>query len=597
MMSYLRNSQRADGSVGLHVEGDGSLFTTTLCYVAWRLLGGAADAPELACMRRWIRQQGGALYAAPWAKWVLAVLNLYDYDGVAPVTPELWLLPYRAPIHPGRLWCHCRQVYLPMSYLYGKKARVAPDATIHALRDELYDEPYHRIDWPRHRESMRTEEVYSPLTRTMRAANWALQAYERMQAALPVNPLRRRALDEVMHHVRYEDMVTNHIDIGPVNSVLNVMCHHFEEPGGESYRQGLAVLDEYLWSGHDGMKFQGYNNSQLWDTAFAIQAMLATPFADEARETLKRAHGFVRDNQILDDVPQRRQHYRDPSRGGWPFSNRAHGWPITDCTAEGFRVAVALAPRVDEPVDENLLRDAVRLILGWQNEDGGWASYEKGRGGAWLELLNPSYVFSNIMVDYSYPECTSACLQALAVARSRFPGEFDEAIDSAMARSEQFLRETQLPDGSWEGSWGICFTYGTWFGVHGLLAGGVDPQDAAIRNACDFLLSYQRPDGGWGEHHRSCSERRYVQHPEGQVVMTSWALLALLEAGCSDTEAIARGIAFLTRRQRTDGSWPREAIAGVFNRTCAITYDNYRHYFPLWALGTWLSQRCATDTV
>ena len=30
-----------------------------------------------------------------------------------------------------------------------------------------------------------------------------------------------------------------------------------------------------------------------------------------------------------------------------------------------------------------------------------------------------------------------------------------------------------------------------------------------------------------------------------------------------------------------------EPIVGVFNRTCLINYDNYRNYFPLWALGEW----------
>ena len=25
-------------------------------------------------------------------------------------------------LHPGRYWCHCRMVYLPMSYLYGRRA-------------------------------------------------------------------------------------------------------------------------------------------------------------------------------------------------------------------------------------------------------------------------------------------------------------------------------------------------------------------------------------------------------------------------------------------------------------------------------------------
>lgn len=30
-------------------------------------------------------------------------------------------------------------------------------------------------------------------------------------------------------------------------------------------------LFDYLWVAEDGMKMQGYNGSQLWDTSFAVQ--------------------------------------------------------------------------------------------------------------------------------------------------------------------------------------------------------------------------------------------------------------------------------------------------------------------------------------
>ena len=33
-------------------------------------------------------------------------------------------------------------------------------------------------------------------------------------------------------------------------------------------------LYDYLWLAEDGMKMQGYNGSQLWDTAFAVQVQL-----------------------------------------------------------------------------------------------------------------------------------------------------------------------------------------------------------------------------------------------------------------------------------------------------------------------------------
>jgi hypothetical protein len=50
------------------------------------------------------------------------------------------------------------------------------------------------------------------------------------------------------------------------------------------------------------------------------------------------------------------------------------------------------------------------------------------------------------------------------------------------------------------GSWGVCFTYGSFFAVKGLFASGrTYDNSSSIRKACDFLLSKQQPTGGWGE--------------------------------------------------------------------------------------------------
>ena len=158
------------------------------------------------------------------------------------------------------------------------------------------------------------------------------------------------------------------------------------------------------------------------------------------------------------------------------------------------------------------------------------------------------------------------------------------AIEPAIARGTQFLLDVQRPDGSWEGAWGVCFTYGTWFAVNGL-AGSDDPRArAAIDRACAFLLAHQQLDGGWGETVESCRARRYIHAETGQAVMTSWAVLALIRAGRGRTREVQRGIEFLLRRQQADGTWPAEHIAGVFNHKCAIHYDAYLRIFPLWAL-------------
>ncbi len=591
LVLYFRSVQRADGSIGLHAEStSGSMFTTALSYVALRLLGVAPDDAGLTRMRRWIHANGSPLGAASWGKFTLCLLGLYEWEGLHPLPPELWLLPKEAPLHPSKLWCHARQVYLPMAWLYGVKATVPLTPLLQALREELYDGRWASIDWKAQRDTVAVADDYRPSTTAMAAANQAQRVIEKLPKVL----FRQRALDECLHHIRYEDAVTGDLDIGPVNAVLNMFVHHFRGAEGRAdFERGWPKFDSaYLWDGHDGLKMQGYNSSELWDLAFTIQALQAALGAGAVSEAqagpvLRKAHGFLRDNQILDDVPEPERHYRHRSKGGWPFSTRTHGWPITDCTAEGLLCALLLEGRFpeDDEVPTALLREAVSLLLSWQNDDGGWATYERQRAGAWLEALNPSQVFGDIMVDYSYVECTSACVRALLKAKARFPGEFE--LDRPIARGLQFLRQAQRPDGSFEGSWAVCFTYGTWFGVSALRAAGVPSTDASVQRAVAFLLGKQRPDGSWSEAGDTCRERRWLEGAEGQVAQTSWALLALVRAKCSDEEALQRAVTFLLSRQAADGSWPREPLVGVFNRTCLINYDNYRNVFPLWALSEW----------
>jgi lanosterol synthase len=117
-----------------------------------------------------------------------------------------------------------------------------------------------------------------------------------------------------------------------------------------------------------------------------------------------------------------------------------------------------------------------------------------------------------------------------------------------------------------------------------LRAAGLASSSDPIRRAADFLISHQLPDGGWGETIESCKRRIYSSCAEGQVVMTAWALLGLVQSELADSEAVRAGARFLCRRQQSDGGWSDDAIAGVFNRSCAIHYDNYCRIFGLWAL-------------
>ena len=138
---------------------------------------------------------------------------------------------------------------------------------------------------------------------------------------------------------------------------------------------------------------------------------------------------------------------RSISLGGWPFSTIDHGWPITDCTSEGIKTVVQLKTK-DLLQKDTMFREienSTKLILNYQNEDGGWASYEKTRGPKWLELLNPSRIFGEIMIDYSYVECTSACLQGINAYYSFNDTKIPPHIQQAIEKGVRFISSKQTP--------------------------------------------------------------------------------------------------------------------------------------------------------
>nr|XP_015797352.2 lanosterol synthase [Nothobranchius furzeri] len=591
MVRYLRSVQLPDGGWGLHVEDKSTVFGTTLSYTSLRILGVDPDDPDLVRARNNLHSKGGAVGIPSWGKFWLAVLNVYSWEGMNTLLPEMWLLPTWMPAHPSTLWCHCRQVYLPMSYCYAVRLSAEEDPLILSLRQELYVEDYSSIDWPAQRNNVSSCDLYTPHSTLLNVAYMVMNVYEAHHSTT----LREKAVRELYEHVQADDRFTKCISIGPISKTINMLVRwHVDGPSSSIFQEHVSRIPDYLWLGLDGLKMQGTNGSQLWDTCFAVQAFLEAGAQNDSKlaESLCDAHHFLRVTQIPQNPPEYQKYYRQMSKGGFPFSTRDCGWIVADCTAEGLKSVMLLeelCPSIRHHFTPERLYDAVNVLLSMRNRDGGFATYETKRGGKLLELLNPSEVFGDIMIDYTYVECTSAVMQALRHFQKIHPDHQTQEIRSALTEGLEFCRRMQRPDGSWEGSWGVCFTYGTWFGLEAFACMGhtyknKDVPDE-VQKACQFLLDRQMLDGGWGEDFESCEQRRYVQSSTAQIHNTCWALLGLMAVRHPDQQAVERGVQLLIDKQLLNGDWPQENIAGVFNKSCAINYTSYRNVFPIWSLG------------
>ncbi|KAJ7224460.1 terpenoid cyclases/protein prenyltransferase alpha-alpha toroid [Mycena pura] len=589
MIRYLMNrAHPEDGGWGIHVEGPSTVFGTGLNYTALRLLGMDADHPVCTKARAILHRLGGATAIPAWGKFWLSLLNVYDWEGNNPVPPELWLLPDWIPFHPHKWWIHTRNVYIPMSYLYGVRFKMPENDLILALREELYPENYYSIDWPAQRNNVAEVDLYAPHTTLLDMLNSVLAMYE--SCTLP--PLRRAAVARAYELIVLEDENTGYQTLGPVSKMFNLVARvHREGPESEAYRLHKEKRYDFMWIGAEGMMMCGTNGSQVWDTGFITQALVETGLAElpENKESLIKALEWLEDAQMLDNPKHYQTAYRHGTKGAWGFSTKEQGYIVSDCTGEGLKAVLYLQKDLSftpKLVSDQRIYDAVDILLTLQNPNGGFASYELVRGPKWLELLNPAEVFGNIMIEYCYPECTTSVITSLSIFRKHYPNYRAADISRTINAAIRYLHDCQQPEGGWVGSWGICFTYAMQFALESLaLVGETYATSDSSRKACEFLLSKQRADGGWGESYKSCEIGKWVEHEDTQMVQTCWAVMALMYAHYPHAAPLERGVALVMSRQLPDGSWPQEAIEGIFNKTCAIAYPNFKFSFPIWMLG------------
>ena len=458
-----------------------------------------------------------------------------------------------------------------MSFIYSNRFIHPSTPLTLQLREELYTEPYSSVDFAAHRNSISPRDNYHPKTLILRILNWLL-AYIWLPLLRP-HWIKKRAEKWTWTLIKYEDENTDYADLAPVNAPMNTLaCYIHDGPGSTSVSLHLDRLQNYLWMKNEGMLCNGTDGCQTWDTSLLIQAVYEAGLAEDPqwKPMLTKALQFLEDQQIRQNCLDQEKCYRQRRKGAWAFSTRTQGYTVSDTTSEALKAALMLQnlPCYPTLISNQRIEDAVDTLLTMRNPSGGFASYEPQRGSEYLEYLNAAEVFGRIMVEYDYPECSTAVVTALRLfSTAHNPSYRSAEIRDAVAGALAYIRRAQRPDGSWYGSWGICFTYAGMFALESLASVGEEyGNSATVRKGCEFLLSKQHEDGGWGESYRSCETGVYT-HRESQVVMTAWAIIALMHAQYPHRAPVEKAVKLIMRRQKGNGEWVQEGIEGVFNKS------------------------------
>jgi squalene-hopene/tetraprenyl-beta-curcumene cyclase len=564
---YLRRIQGDHGGWALFADGDLDISATVKAYFALKMIGDSVDADHMRRAREAVRARGGAERANVFTRIMLALFRFIPWRAVPVMPVEIMLLPRWFPFHLDKISYWSRTVIVPLLVLMAKKpvARNAKGVRI----DELFITPPDSIG-------------PTPKAPQQKASwFWFFRGVDNvLRAAEPFFPrrTRQRAIDSAVAWVG--ERLNGEDGLGAIfpamaNSVM--MYDVLGYPQSDARRAIARLSVEKLLAVHEDEAYCQPCVSPIWDTGLVAHALLEVG-GEQAVAQVKRGLDWLAPKQILDvrgDWIARRPDLRP---GGWAFQYANPHYPDVDDTAV---VAMAM-DRVQNlsghrDFDDSLAR-AKEWIVGMQSANGAWGAFDADN--EFYYLNNIPFADHGALLDPPTEDVTARCLSMLA--------QFGEtAANSApVKRAIDYLRHTQLADGSWYGRWGMNYIYGTWSVLCALNAAGLDRAAAEMRKAADWLVAIQNDDGGWGEDGSSYKlDYKGYERAPSTASQTAWALLGLMAAGDVDHPAVIRGIDYLTKHQGADGFWdePRYTATG-FPRVFYLRYHGYAKFFPLWAM-------------
>ena len=539
---YLRRIQGDHGGWPLFRDGDVDISATVKAYFALKMIGDSVDADHMRRAREAVRARGGAERVNVFTRIMLALFGFISWRAVPVMPVEIMLLPKWFPFHLDKISYWSRTVIVPLLVMMAKKARARNAKGVRI--DELFLEPPDRMG-------------PAPKAPQQKASwFWFFHGVDNvLRATEPYFPkrTRQRAIDRAVAWVG--ERLNGEDGLGAIfpamaNSVMmyDVLGYPEDHPQRAIARKSV----EKLLVVHETEAYCQPCVSPIWDTGLVCHALLEVG-GERVVNDVKRGLDWLVPKQVLDvrgDWIARRGDIRP---GGWAFQYANPHYPDVDDTAV---VAMAmdreqrLAGRKD--FDGSLAR-AREWILGMQSENGAWGAFDADN--EFYYLNNIPFADHGALLDPPTEDVTARCLSMLA--------QFGETIENsqAVARGVDYLRKTQLAEGSWYGRWGMNYIYGTWSVLCALNVVGLDRHAPEMRKAADWLIAIQNDDGGWGEDGSSYKlDYRGYEPAPSTASQTAWAVLGLMAAGEVDHPAVARGIKYLTDNARRGRLLERAAL-------------------------------------